>query len=136
MLRMRLLTGYRTGMENELIIRVPPCACGTRLSEYLVSQGISFHADCGGRGVCGNCRVQIVCGRFFSDSDCIQAAAPDHEGTVRACRVYCGPDEAQIRLCISKTGSEGTLCAMLSEETRSLQKIPSPGFALDIGTTT
>ncbi len=126
-------------MRNESIICIPEEARGVRLSEYLAQKHILFHADCGGRGVCGNCRAEIVCGRFFLDKECTRPALPDREGTVRTCCVYCGAEESQIRLCIppQMTGTPSRDSDTVPYGgTHTSQRETSLGLALDIGTTT
>ena len=45
-------------------ISIPLSAHGKKLSDYLAEEGYSLSAACGGRGVCGKCRVKIIKGAF------------------------------------------------------------------------
>ncbi len=71
--------------NNEIILTVLPgnekvlARKGERLFEALAKNGFFVNADCGGRGVCGKCRVRLVNGE-------VDGVAPDDNGYVPSCR--------------------------------------------------
>lgn len=130
-------------------ILIPPSASGTRLTVFLSCQGIAVSAPCGGRGVCGKCRVQVLSGQFLSHITG-KVLAPDADGYILACQAICPPEGAEIA--VPDATGEGLTVSMVttaqavrpsSAAGGSFGKVPdsyanaiSDGVALDIGTTT
>jgi uncharacterized 2Fe-2S/4Fe-4S cluster protein (DUF4445 family) len=63
-----------------LISNHPPLLAGhgACLLDVLTANGIILSAPCGGRGICGKCRVRILNGR-------VEGTQPDRDGTVLSC---------------------------------------------------
>ncbi|HKL79386.1 MAG TPA: ASKHA domain-containing protein [Mobilitalea sp.] len=53
------ITIQKSNNEDPLILQ---CAEGTNLLEAMNAQGINYPADCGGRGTCGKCKIQVIAG--------------------------------------------------------------------------
>ena len=112
-------------------IHIPPGAAGVRLVEWLASQDYEVPADCGGRGTCGKCRVNVISGRFLRYGG--GEYPPDERGQILACRAVCSPEGAEISL----PGSGGS--GLTSHTVRQAAKAGGEagyGVAIDIGTTT
>ena len=121
-------------MNQFLRIRLGSAACGQNLAQYLARAGYPIHADCGGKGRCGKCRVKLSSGELFEDPECTRVAQPDQNGWYYACRVYCG-----IHACVllPKAKGEGlTDFAGQSKAETAPCHDTALGIALDIGTTT
>lgn len=107
---------------------------GRRLSDVLSERGIFLPAPCGGRGVCGKCRVSVLSGTFLS----VENGAPllpDAERTILACRAVCTAEGA-VLLCPE---SDGTGQTEMPEAPGAAPGGTGEGedcAALDIGTTT
>lgn len=130
-------------------ILVPPSASGTCLTAFLSHQGIAISAPCGGRGVCGKCRVQVLSGQFLSHITG-KVLTPDAEGYILACQAICPPEGAEIA--VPDATGDGLTVSMVttaqavkpsSAAGGASGKVPdsyggaiSDGVALDIGTTT
>lgn len=121
-------------MSNEIRIRPGSASVGQNLSEYLSQNGYPLHADCGGRGTCGKCRVRLVAGDLYANAACTQIAVPDKDGCVLACRTWCCSD-AIIAL-ESFTGDGLTDFGKQADTTSTDTPEEFLGIALDVGTTT
>ncbi len=110
-------------------IHIPPGAAGKRLIDWLTLQGYEIPADCGGRGTCGKCRVNVKSGRFlyYDGSE----YPPDGHGQILACRAVCTPAGAEISL--PDNGGSGLTTHAARQ---AAGKEAGYGVALDIGTTT
>lgn len=110
-------------------ILIPPGAAGKRLIDWLTLQGYEIPADCGGRGTCGKCRVNVKSGRFLQCDG--SEYPPDEQGQILACRAVCTPAGAEISL----PGSSGS--GLTTHAARQAAgREAGYGVALDIGTTT
>lgn len=123
-------------MKNEIEIRLSDRSVGYNLAEYLAQAGYPLHADCGGKGRCGKCRVRLISGTLYLDAACTHPAPPDADGMLLSCRVY-GKGQAVIALPVQK----GEGLTDFADQKRSLTQPDTPdgvnlGMALDIGTTT
>lgn len=121
-------------MKKPLYIQLGSSAVGQNLAEYLAGAGYLLHADCGGKGKCGKCRVRLVSGCLYENPECTRFAKPDAQGYVLACRTWaCG--DAVILL--PKQEGDG-LTEFAEQATDPLRNVPDQalGIALDIGTTT
>ena len=119
-------------MSNVQRFRLGSSGVGHNLAQYLAQKGYLVHADCGGKGTCGKCRVQLVGGYLYENPECTRLAKPDKDGYVLACRTW-GCSGAIIQL-PEQTGTgltafEGSASAAKSEQS-------GLGIALDVGTTT
>lgn len=121
-------------MSKEIRIRPGSASAGQNLSEYLAQNGHPLHADCGGRGTCGKCRVRLVAGDFYANAACTQLAVPDKDGYVLSCRTWCCSD-AIIAL-EDFTGDGLTDFGKQADTTSTDTPEEFLGIALDVGTTT
>ena len=119
-------------MKKPLQIRLGSSAVGHNLAEYLARAGYLLHADCGGRGTCGKCRVRLTAGDLYENSACTRFAKPDGEGYVLACRVWCCSGAI-----IELPAQEGDgLTAFEAQTSSDNTHSKGLGIALDVGTTT
>ncbi|MDR2404696.1 MAG: ASKHA domain-containing protein [Spirochaetaceae bacterium] len=98
------------------------------LLEALAGAGIAISAPCGGRGICGKCRVRLLEGT-------VRKVAPDSSGIFLACQGIPAGD-IHIEL-LSGEGPVINEVSALNVPGFIPEQIPShAGLALDIGTTT
>ena len=121
-------------MSKEIRIRPGSASAGQNLSEYLAQNGYPLHADCGGRGTCGKCRVRPVAGDLYANAACTQIAVPDKDGYVLACRTWCCSDATIALECF--TGDGLTDFGKQADTTSTDTPEEFLGIALDVGTTT
>ena len=96
---------------------------GEKLLDALARAEIYLHASCGGRGICGKCKVKIVRGNLDN-------VTPDEEGCVLSCKAVLKED-------LTVFLPEQTGGGVTEFEESSIQgEISGLGVALDIGTTT
>ena len=118
-------------MSQAIHITIPPSAQGKRLSAFLAEEGYPLHADCGGKGKCGKCRITLLSGSLWGDPSGHTEALPDENGMLPACRVFGSEQGAVVSLPVDTTQA-----SLLSEPSMSAVSISNCGIALDIGTTT
>lgn len=111
-------------------ITVPPEAAGKKLSQWLIDQGIALPAACGGRGVCGKCRVKVLQGQFLLPTG--EILLPDENGNILSCRAFCTGEAAVIEL---ESSCGGGLVDFVPSKNETV-KSSGWAIALDIGTTT
>ncbi|WP_429143485.1 2Fe-2S iron-sulfur cluster-binding protein [Anaerotaenia torta] len=70
------------------------CMEGKTLLEAMLRQGVRYRCDCGGRGTCGQCKVQVVSGEpKKSRADVRLLTEEELESGYRlACKAYPGED--------------------------------------------
>lgn len=119
-------------MSKPLRIRLGSSGVGHNLAEYLARLGYLVHADCGGKGTCGKCRVQLAGGYLYENPECTRLAKTDADGYVLACRVW-GCSGAIIQL-PEQMGDGLTDFAATKQSAKDAQS--GLGIALDVGTTT
>lgn len=118
-------------MSKPTRIRLGSSAVGQNVAEYLARAGYLVHADCGGRGTCGKCRVQLAGGYLYANPSCTRFAQPDKDGYVLACRTW-GCSGAIIVLPEQK--GDGLTAFDTDAQAKTAQS--GFGIALDVGTTT
>lgn len=113
-------------MDTEITVSL--LDAGKRLYDLLLSRGHPFFAPCGGKGICGKCRVTLLEGVLLDAKG--EPILPDENGEVLSCHAYVSDTGCRIRL---PSLSGGGLTA-----TTSCGNFASERFdvALDIGTTT
>ena len=119
-------------MSKPLRIRLGSSGVGHNLAEYLARLGYLVHADCGGKGTCGKCRVQLAGGYLYENPECTRLAKTDKDGYVLACRVW-GCSGAIIQL---PEQMGGGLTDFAASQTAPASMQEGLGIALDVGTTT
>jgi uncharacterized 2Fe-2S/4Fe-4S cluster protein (DUF4445 family) len=108
------------------------------LMEAMIRQGCYINADCGGRGTCGKCKVQVMRGRLkttIQDQKILSKKALA-EGFRLACRAY-PREDCIIRLPVDEKGvfaivTENAMNTAIVNETEE----NAYAIAVDIGTTT
>ncbi|EGO62995.1 ASKHA domain-containing protein [Acetonema longum] len=63
-----------------------PCFAGQTVLQALTDGGVFMEANCGGRGTCGKCRLQVLQGKV-ADPQGLSAVARQ-EGVYLACQIY------------------------------------------------
>ena len=121
-------------MSHMIRITVPAHAKGKRLSAYLAEAGYPLHADCGGRGTCGKCRVTLISGAFWADPSGSSAVIPGEDGSLLSCHAWCGDAEAVVLL--PQFEGQGLTMQATSDAHPSHPNHDPYDIALDIGTTT
>lgn len=114
-------------------IHIPASAHGRKLSDWLVEQGYSISAACGGRGVCGKCRVKAVKGTFCDIAAPEKVLLPDKNGYILACRALCDTRLQAAEILLPDTDGSGLTRFLHGREFKGREGF---GVALDIGTTT
>lgn len=94
------------------------------LLNVLRTEGIAVSADCGGRGVCGKCRVKIIEGVFYADG--ADGKTLPAGSTVRACRTFCAAAGGIVEV------ADDVVC----ESAKTMRGLAGADVALDVGTTT
>ncbi|MCQ2431944.1 MAG: ASKHA domain-containing protein [Clostridia bacterium] len=116
------------------VIQIPESAVGQRLTAFLSAAHHAVSADCGGRGVCGKCRVRVISGTFYEDETLTKPIIPDENGYILSCRAYCSGVGASIE--IPDTEGSGLTAFAAAVGVSENQGTAGFGVALDIGTTT
>ena len=112
------------------------------VSELLSENNIYMPAQCGGRGVCGKCRIKVKSGALpvtDADRNCLSEKELS-EGIRLACRAEVSPDKDALEIeliwddeeNIQALGSEANAGALTEKADRS----HNYGIAIDIGSTT
>lgn len=103
--------------------------CGEPLLTILAANSILLRSDCGGRGVCGKCRIELL-----------DAEDSRHSTTACTCRV-----DGDLLIAIPSTSlisphivakAEIRLPSKFTEQRRIFTKTHQYGIAVDLGTTT
>lgn len=114
------------------------CPSGCRVHEYIQSQGTALVLPCGGKGMCGKCRVRVICGklsvtpedkRIFSEKQLAQ-------GWRLACKAV---TQEAVELAVpvqERQGFSALAAEATDDDTLSLAAGHDYGLAIDIGTTT
>ncbi|HEY3426083.1 MAG TPA: ASKHA domain-containing protein, partial [Negativicutes bacterium] len=100
------------GQEKEL-----KCSKQHTLLQSLTDGQIFLEANCGGRGTCGKCKVQVLVGRVTAKNGL--AISPGEDNTYQACQVYPQGD-VTVRLKQSKVSAKGQITEMFVDDDRSL----------------
>ncbi len=121
-------------------IIIPASAAGRRLSDWLKENGYGISADCGGRGTCGKCKVNVICGEFVIYSPVLTGGTlpykPDGQGQILACRAVCPLGGAEISLPENEGSGLISHDPRISADGGRSGSVRGFGAALDIGTTT
>lgn len=68
------------------------------LTDSLRTAGVHLNTQCGGRGVCRGCQVQLADGDYRFDGEPIHVTAADEPRTVRACQTRLAGGHGEIRV--------------------------------------
>ena len=122
-------------MDNKHTIRLEPLgvklrvASGTPLKDILFQYGVEF--PCGGKGICGNCRVKLLEGDIPQDED--HKKAHSNLKLADNCRLACKSTVTQdITLAIDQF----EIFILANNSSFSFKPGTGFGIAIDIGTTT
>ncbi|MBE6698320.1 MAG: DUF4445 domain-containing protein [Ruminococcaceae bacterium] len=119
-------------MNKFIKIRISSAGAGQNLAAYLARSGYFVHADCGGKGKCGKCRVKLCSGVLFDNPECTHVSQPDAHGWYLACRVYGGHGATVL---LPEQEGDG-LTDFAGQNLQGASSSADLGIALDIGTTT
>jgi len=91
-----------------------PCERDKTILLALIDGGVFLEANCGGRGTCGKCKIQVLQGQVGGkDGTEIQ---PDTDNSYQACQVYPKSD-VTIRLKSSQVSQKGQAFEVVIEDT-------------------
>lgn len=94
-----------------------PCSCEQTLLRALSDAGIFLEANCGGKGTCGKCKVQILSGRVAGpDGGPLDSKTGSY---YTACQVYLRED-ITIALKPSEASAKGNMTAQLGDDDEPL----------------
>lgn len=114
------------------------CPGGCRVHDYIQSQGTALAMPCGGKGMCGKCRVRVVRGRLpvTPEDKRIFSEAQLAQGWRLACKAVTR-EAVEIVVPVQEQQGFSALAAEAADEgTLSLAADHDYGLAVDIGTTT
>jgi len=110
---------------------------GTTLMEAAEKAGVYINSLCGGKGVCGRCRVQVIDGNVRADKNSISFLSGDEikEGYVLACQTKVQSDMEVVippesRLEEEQILMESTVVDYSQPEKVSVTRIPSDPMSL------
>lgn len=111
------------------------CPAGRNVLSYIREQGLSPAAPCGGKGVCGKCRIRVLKGALVvtPEDTHVFSAAEIGRGWRLACRaVPCAPVTIEVPV-----HDESSFAVLGAKESNAVfPKGHRAGLAVDIGTTT
>ncbi len=114
----------------------------SKVSELLSENNIYMPAQCGGRGVCGKCRIKVKSGTLpITDADrkCLSEKELS-EGIRLACMAEISPDKEGLEIELRWDDEENIQALGSETDTGSLIEKADPshnyGIAIDIGSTT
>lgn len=114
------------------------CPGGCRVHDYIQSQGTALAMSCGGKGMCGKCRVRVVRGRLpvTPEDKRIFSEAQLAQGWRLACKAVTR-EAVEIVVPVQEQQGSSALAAEAADEgALSLAADHDYGLAVDIGTTT
>lgn len=114
------------------------CPGGCRVHDYIQSQGTALAMPCGGKGMCGKCRVRVVWGRLpvTPEDKRIFSEAQLAQGWRLACKAVTR-EAVEIVVPVQEQQGFSALAAEAADEgALSLAADHDYGLAVDIGTTT
>lgn len=114
------------------------CPAGRRVHEYIQSQGIEFALPCGGKGMCGKCRVRAVKGRLAVTPEDKRIFSKEQlqEGWRLACRAVTTEDVELLVPIREETGFSALAAGDEDAVPAAVADGRDYGLAVDIGTTT
>lgn len=80
--------------------RCLPCDGKKTVLQSLVEAGVLVEANCGGRGTCGKCKIQVLKGLVTDKNG--QPAQPVRENIYLACQVY---PQSDITICLNQAAA-------------------------------
>lgn len=111
------------------------------LMEGLRKEGYQFSAACGGKGICGKCKIRVIEGEVYitEEDRSVFTEQEIKDGWRLACRVY-PIDDIEIEFALNDESEFEVLTDTSSDEEKGLQdpggKESAYEVAADIGTTT
>lgn len=123
--------------ESDREVRLT-CPGGCRVHDYIQSQGTALAMPCGGKGMCGKCRVRVVRGRLpvTPEDKRIFSEAQLAQGWRLACKAVTR-EAVEIVVPVQEQQGFSALAAEAADEgALSLAADHDYGLAVDIGTTT
>lgn len=123
--------------ESDREVRLT-CPGGCRVHDYIQSQGTALAMPCGGKGMCGKCRVRVVRGRLpvTPEDKRIFSEAQLAQGWRLACKAVTR-EAVEIVVPVQEQQGFSALAAEVADEgALSLAADHDYGLAVDIGTTT
>ncbi len=97
--------------------KIVRCSGGQTLLRALAAAGIVLEANCGGKGTCGKCKVEILRGRVTHSNGVPLSAAADN--TCPACQVYLCED-ITLALKSAAASEKGSMTAIPADDGQPL----------------
>ncbi|MCM0759824.1 ASKHA domain-containing protein [Sporomusa sphaeroides DSM 2875] len=93
--------------------RVLACSRNQTVLQSLIAGGVFVEANCGGRGTCGKCKLQVTGGQVAGKDR--SPVEPDGENSYLACRIY---PQTDITICLKQAGAsqKGQTAEIVVEE--------------------
>ncbi|MEN3014325.1 MAG: ASKHA domain-containing protein [Endomicrobiia bacterium] len=93
------------------------------LLELLINAGVNIYANCGGKGICGKCKIKIIEGNYMTDFSYFISKEEQKEKFVLACKTFPLesliieiPEESQIKDSQYKAVKDITIYSEIEEE--------------------
>lgn len=114
------------------------CPADVAVLDFIQDQGLPLAAPCGGKGVCGKCKVRILSGTLPETREDKEFFTPTElaDGWRLACQAV---TTAEVTLEIPPHDESSFAALGMTEEQQDRKKIPldhQTGIAIDIGSTT
>ena len=95
------------------------CSANETLLQALIDGGVFLEANCGGRGTCGKCKIQVLHGKIVDSKGVL--AIHQQNNIHLACQVYPGED-VRIRLEAAEASAKGHITVKFGSDDRPLLK--------------
>lgn len=94
-----------------------PCSAGQTVLQALTDGGVFMEANCGGRGTCGKCRLQVLQGRVANSQGLPAVARQDN--IYLACQIYPSEDLA-VAVQEKEVSDKGTVTVNFADDGKPL----------------
>ncbi len=96
-----------------------PCEQGKTILHSLIAGGVFLEANCGGRGTCGKCKIQVLQGKVIDKEG--NEVKGNNDNIYQACQVYPQSD-ITILLKSTKVSQKGQICEIVIDDDIPLVK--------------
>jgi uncharacterized 2Fe-2S/4Fe-4S cluster protein (DUF4445 family) len=104
-------------LSAEGMSRTFPCSRTQTLLQALIGGGVYLEANCGGRGACGKCKIQLLHGKVV-DRNGVETV-PQQDNMILACQVY-PREDVVVRLTKTGTSVKGTMSDRFEDDGQPL----------------
>lgn len=115
--------------------QIVSCPKGRVVASYLKEQAVPFSYTCGGKGICGACRIKVVTGHLpIQDGDkAVFSEEELREGWRLSC---CAIPEEDVTILVPRVQQESMQSVSVQRKGTSYRAEMALGVAIDIGSTT